>query len=144
VNSALEFLKTQIGKQAANSPSAVMRWLNPVLLSVEEGRIIFQYTVRNDMTNPIGTLHGGISAAIIDDAIGAAVYTFGESHFYSTINNAIDYFSPAVESDIIIAEAFVLKKGRQLVNAHCEIWNADKSRMLVKGYSNLLKTEIRK
>ncbi|HTF02824.1 MAG TPA: PaaI family thioesterase [Bacteroidia bacterium] len=144
MNDTLEFLTAQIGKEATLSPSPVMRWLNPTLLSVGEGKITFQYRVRNEMTNPIGTLHGGISAAIIDDAIGAAVYTFGESHFYSTINNAIDYFGAAIENDIVIAEASVLKKGRQLVNAQCEIWNADKSRMLVKGYSNLLKTEIKK
>ncbi|RYZ52015.1 MAG: hypothetical protein EOP49_10500 [Sphingobacteriales bacterium] len=32
----------------------------------------------------------------------------------------------------------------QFINAECEIWNADKTRLIAKGYSNLFKTEIKK
>lgn len=144
MNKVLEFLKQQIGTSAEKSTSPLMRWLNPTLISVEEGKLSFQYIVRKEMTNPIGTLHGGTTAAIIDDAIGAAVYSYGESHFYSTINIAVDYFGPAFENDTIISEALVIKKGNQLINAQCEIWNADKTRLLAKGYSNLIKTERKK
>jgi uncharacterized protein (TIGR00369 family) len=144
MNNVLEFLKQQIGKSAEKSTSPLMRWLNPTLISVEEGKLSFQYIVRKEMTNPIGTLHGGTTAAIIDDAIGAAVYSYGENHFYSTINIAVDYFGPAFENDTIISEATVIKKGNQLINAQCEIWNANRSRLLAKGYSNLIKTEMKK
>lgn len=143
-NKTLAFLQTQIGKECQLSPSPLMRWMNPILLTAEEGKLSFQYLVRKEMTNPMGRLHGGMSAAIMDDAIGAAVYSYGESFFYSTINNVIDYFGPAEEGEIIIAETTVLKKGRQLINAQCEIWNADKSRLIAKGYSNLIKTELPK
>lgn len=141
MNTQLEFLRQQIGRDAANSPSPLMRWLNPIMLSAAEGKLSFQFKIRNEMTNPMGILHGGITAAIIDDCIGATTFSYGEEQFYSTINLAIDYFGSAVENDIIIAETTVIKKGKQLINAHCEIWNADKSRMLAKGYSNLLKTK---
>ena len=146
MNKVVAHLKEQIGKQATETltPSPLALWLNPVLRSVEEGVVVFEYMVRKEMTNPIGTLHGGVSAAIIDDAIGTAVYTFDETHFYSTINNAIDYMSPAQENDLIIAETRILKKGRQLINAQCEIWNSDRSKMIAKGYSNLIKTNIAK
>lgn len=146
MNKVVAHLKEQIGKQASDTltPSPLMIWLNPVLLAVEEGVVVFEYTVRKEMTNPIGILHGGVSAAIIDDAIGTAVYTFGEDHFYSTINNAIDYFSPARENETVIAETMIIKKGRQLINAHCEIWNSDRTKLIAKGYSNLIKTSIPK
>jgi uncharacterized protein (TIGR00369 family) len=144
MNKTLEFFKQQIGRDAANSPSPLMRWLNPIMLSAEEGKLSFQFTIRKEMTNPMGILHGGITAAIIDDSIGATTFSFGEEHFYSTINLAVDYFGSATENDSIIAETTVIKKGKQLINAHCEVWNADKSRMLAKGYSNLLKNEIKK
>jgi uncharacterized protein (TIGR00369 family) len=96
------------------------------------------------MTNPIGTLHGGVSAAIIDDAIGTAVYTYGEEHFYSTINNVIDYMSPAYENETVIAETKVIKKGKQLINAQCNIWNSDRSKLIAQGSSNLIRTTIPK
>ncbi|HEX9511175.1 MAG TPA: PaaI family thioesterase [Puia sp.] len=120
-----------------------MNWLRPTVLSAEEGQLSFQYRVRKEMTNPFGALHGGVSAAIIDDILGAAVFSLNEAHFYTTINNVIDYFSTAKENDFIIAETKINKKGKQFINAQCEIWNADKTRLIAKGYSNLFKTEIK-
>jgi len=140
----LATLQLHIGKEFSGSPSPFMLWLKPIVLSAQTGKLSFQYTVRKEMTNPMGTLHGGVTAAIIDDVIGATLFSYGEDFFYTTINNVIDYFIPARENDIIIADTFIIKKGRQVVNAQCEIWNADKSRLLAKGYSNLLKTDIKK
>lgn len=142
-NEAFDFLKHHIGKVVTTSPSPFLNWLQPKMISVEEGKLSFEYTVRKEMTNPFKTLHGGIVAAIIDDAIGATLISYGEPHFYVTINNVIDYFASAKENDVIIAETAINKKGKTIVNAQCEIWNEDKSRLLAKGYTNLLKTEIK-
>ena len=141
MNDGLNFLKKYIGKNVSDSPSPLMRWLNPEILVVEEGRMVMKYVVRKDLTNPGGILHGGATAAIIDDAIGVTTFTFGESVFYTTINLSIDYLSPACENDIIYAETSVIKKGKQFVNAECHVWNADRSRLIAKGSSNLFKTE---
>lgn len=143
-NKALTFLKEQVGRHAEQSPSPLMRWLNPVMLSVQEGEVEFEYEVRPEMTNPIGILHGGITAAIIDDAIGCAVFSFGEKHFYSTINNTIDYLGAAQQGEKIIAKTRIIKKGKQLINAECEVWSTRTNRMIAKGASNLLKTQIEK
>lgn len=144
MNKTLAFLKSRIGQSANESASPLMRWLNPTLLAVEEGKISLEFTVRHEMTNPIGILHGGTTAAIMDDSIGAAVFSYGENYFYSTINLVVDYFGRAGIGEKIIAEAFVIKKGKQLIHGQCEIWNADKTRMLAKGISNLLKTDLKK
>ena len=140
--SHLAQLQAFIGKEFTASPSPFMHWLNPVVLSAEEGKLSFKYIIRKEMTNPMSTLHGGVTAAIIDDVIGATMFSFGEPVFYTTINNVIDYFAPAKEGDVIIAETFIVKKGRQIVNAQCEIWNEDKSRIIARGYSNLMKTSM--
>ncbi|RDI10201.1 PaaI family thioesterase [Flavobacterium sp. AG291] len=141
---AAQFLKDRVGKEVTDSPSPFMSWLKPIMLEVNEGNLRFQYTVRKEMTNPFRTLHGGVTAAIIDDAIGATLISYGEPFFYVSVNLVIDYLSAAVEGDIIIAETKVVKKGKQLVNAECEVWNADRSRLIARGYTNLLKTEIKK
>lgn len=140
--SPLQQLQPFIGKEFTASPSQFMLWLNPTVLSAEEGRLSFKYIIRKEMTNPMGTLHGGVTAAIMDDIIGATMFSFGEPVFYTTINNVIDYFAPAKEGDVIIAETSILKKGKQIVNAQCEIWNEDRSKMIAKGYSNMLKTSM--
>ncbi len=142
-NDAFIFLKQHIGKEVTQSPSPFMNWLKPTMLDVTEGSLSFEYMVRKEMTNPFGTMHGGVIGAIIDDAIGATLISYGEPHFYVTINNVIDYFASARENDIIIATTAINKKGKTIVNAQCEIWNSDKTKLLAKGYTNLLKTEIK-
>jgi uncharacterized protein (TIGR00369 family) len=128
-----KFLRTHIGREVSTSPSPFMNWLKPVMLLVEEGSLEFQYIVRNEMTNPFGTLHGGITAAMIDDAIGATLICYGEPFFHVTINLAVDYFTAAKEGDVIIAKTSVIKKGKQLVNAQCDIWNATVPALLPKA-----------
>ena len=139
----LEQLKLLIGKEFNSSPSPFMRWLNPIVLSVEKGHLEFEYKIRPEWLNPTGRLHGGVTAAIIDDLIGATVISLNEPVFYTTINNTIDYFASAKEGEEIIAESIIVKKGSQIVNAQCEIWNNKKTRLLAKGYSNLLKTQVK-
>lgn len=141
---AAEYLKSHIGKEITDLPSPFMAWLKPVILAVEDGSLTFQHTIRKEMTNPFGTLHGGITAAIIDDAIGATLISYGEPYFYVSVNLMVDYLSAAREGDVILAQTSIIKKGSQIVNAQCEVWNADRSKLIAKGYTNLLKTEIKK
>lgn len=144
MNTTLQFLKEQIGKEVSISPSPVMRWLKPQILEVAEGNIRMKYKVREEMCNPIGNLHGGMSSAIIDDAIGVALFSYGETHFHASVNLSIDFFSAVRGGEEVIAKAFIIKKGKQLVNARCEIWTADESRLVAQGTSNLIKTHIEK
>lgn len=140
----LAVIRSYIGKTFTASPSPFMLWLAPVVLEAEYGRVVMQYHIRPEWLNPAGNLHGGVTAAIMDDAIGATMYSFNEPYFYTTINNVVDYFSPATKGDDIIAETRIIKKGKQFVHAACEIWNADRSRLLARGSSNLFKTNIQR
>ncbi len=141
---ALKMLQHSIGKEAQGTPSAFMNWLRPTILSAVKGKLSLQYTVRNEMTNAMGNLHGGVTSGIVDDILGATVFSLGEPHFYATINLSIDYLSAVKEGEVVIAHSEVIKQGRQLIHAQCEIWNADQTRLVARGQSNLLKTEISK
>ncbi len=139
-----EYLRSLIGKEFTGSPSPFMHWLKPVVRAADQGHLEFEYSIRAEWLNPAGNLHGGVTAAIIDDIIGATMFSLNEPYYYVTINNAIDYFAPAKENDRIIASTRIIKKGRQFINAECEIWNAGKTRLIARGTSNLFKTEIKK
>lgn len=140
---ALDKIKSFTGNEFTASPSPFMRWLKPIVLRAEQGALEFGYTVRAEWLNPAGNLHGGVTAAIIDDIIGATVFSLNEPDFYTTINLGVDYFSSAKADEKIIANTHIIKKGRQFLNVECEIWNSDKSRMLAKGTSNLFKTQTK-
>jgi len=134
----LTFLRQSIGKVITNSPSNFMNWLAPVLIKADHGILICQYTIRKEMTNPYQILHGGVTAGIIDDLIGATVFTMGLNERYTTVNNYIDYFATASEGDEVIAETSIVKRGRTILNLQCEIFLPSKKRLIAKGYSNML------
>jgi acyl-coenzyme A thioesterase 13 len=135
----IEILRQVIGKDSQTSISPVMRWLNPTLLSVNENGLTYKYLVRKEMTNPFGKLHGGISALIIDDAIGATMIAFNEDFICLTVNNNIDYKGTAEEGDNIVAETLLLENEQRIITAQCEIWNADKSKIIARALSKMLK-----
>jgi len=137
-NQRLNLLRQSIGKVITASPSNFMNWLAPVLLKAENGVLVCRYTIRKEMTNPYKILHGGVTAGIIDDLIGATVYTMGLNHQYTTVNNYIDYFAPAAEGDEIVAETAIVKKGKTILNLQCELFLPSKKRLIAKGYSNML------
>ena len=128
-----------IGKDSQDSVSPVMRWLNPIWVGASEKGLTFKHIVRKDMTNPYGTLHGGISALIIDDAIGATTMIFMPDYHCVTVNNSIDYKSSAVEGDTLIAETLLLENESKIIKLQCEIWNADRTRLIAIGISKMLK-----
>ncbi|MBP0905053.1 PaaI family thioesterase [Mariniflexile gromovii] len=139
----LDYIKSFKGKSFDRSPSPLMRWLNPTVLKANTGSLEFQYQIRPEWLNPVGNLHGGITSAIIDDVLGATMFTLDDPFFFTTINNVIDYFSIAKPNEVIIAETSIIKYGKKFINAQCSIWNKDKSRLIAKGYSNLYKTDFK-
>jgi acyl-coenzyme A thioesterase 13 len=141
INAHLALIQQEIGREFSNSPSPFTHWLKPIVKSAESGALILEYLVRKDMTNPMKVLHGGVSAGIIDDIIGATVFTMNLSHHYTTINNYIDYFAPAHEGDIIEAKSSIVKRGKQIINLQCELWLPAKSRLIARGYSNMIRLE---
>ena len=110
--------------------------------SAAEGHLEFEYTVRPEWLNPIGNLHGGVTAAIIDDILGATMFSLNEPVLFTTINNVIDYFSTAQKGQKLLAETKIIKRGNQLINVQCEIWNEGRSRLIARGVSNLYKTKL--
>ena len=138
-NIIVSHMKEYIDKPFSVSPSPFTYWLKPIVRFVEEGRVIFEYTVRHEMTNPIRTLHGGVTAGIVDDTIGAALYTISGARLYSTVNLGVDYFYPAKEDDVILAEAWVVKRGKQIIHIDCKITNKETGKLLAEGRSNLIR-----
>lgn len=141
INKPLISIQESIDKEFSGSPSPFMHWLKPIIRSAEFGALKFEYLIRKEMTNPMGVLHGGVTAGIIDDIIGATIFSMNLSKPFTTINNYIDYFSPAHEGDLIEAQSSVIKMGKQIINLQCEIWLPVKKRLIARGYSNMIRLD---
>jgi uncharacterized protein (TIGR00369 family) len=141
ISPALLHLRAQIGREMRTTPSPFGNWLAATVLRADRGSLEFAYTVRKEMTNPAGTLHGGVIAAIMDDIMGATMYSLEETHFKITVNLSVDYFYPAREGEKVIARSSVIKEGNTLLNAACELYH-ENGKLMARGSSNLFNSNI--
>ena len=66
-------------------------------LELEPGRVRVRYTARQAFCNPQGTIQGGFVAAMLDDAMGPALYTLlDETQFAPTLEMKVSYLRPAM------------------------------------------------
>ena len=55
--------------------ATIARTLDFVMVEVGKGRAVFQGTPGPQLLNPLGTVHGGWFATLLDSALGCAVHT---------------------------------------------------------------------
>lgn len=139
MNPLLQIFQAHIGKPVADFAPPLTKWLDGTLLKAEEGNFEMAFTVRAEMTNPAGMLHGGIHAAILDDTIGMTVATLGLPNLYVSINLNIDFLNPARTGERVIATTQIIRAGKTIVNAVAEIRN-EQGQILSRATSNLANT----
>lgn len=142
MNPRLDFFRSQIGKDSSSSISPLGRWLNGTLRSVEYGTMSVEFVVREDMTNPVGVLHGGAATAIMDEVIGAMVFAMGREYGYTSVNLNCDFLNPARGGDVLTANSKVIRAGRNIVHCECEIVTSE-GKIIAKCSSNLIQTGVR-
>jgi len=107
--------------------AAIARTLDFTLLSVSPGVAVFQGRPLAQHLNPLGTVHGGWIATVLDSALGCAVHTMmpaGRS--YTTAELSVNYVravTPQVQR--VRAEGKVIHCGRQLATAEARLVGPD-------------------
>ena len=138
----LEYMQTFIGQSMQDSLSPVGRWLNGKLLDIQDGTMKVEYVVREDMSNPMGVLHGGIAATILDDVVGTMVYALGRDFAYTSINLNCDFLNAAKTDETIIADAKVVRAGKNIIHVEGVITNTA-GLIIAKCSSNLIQTGLK-
>lgn len=138
-NPILQFFQGMIGQSMGNGPSPLAKWLNGKLLTAEEGLLTAEYTVREEMCNPGRILHGGIAAAIMDDLMGATIFSLGRENFFTSINLNVDYLYSVPVGGKVVAKAQVIRAGKKVIHIGCEIFDENQN-IIAKATSNLVAT----
>ncbi len=86
------------------------------MISIDKNSVEFQFEVRKEMTNPAGTLHGGVICGMFDDCIGVDFMILGTEYFFPTINLNVEFFGVVKEGDIVIVKTNVVKRGKSVIN----------------------------
>lgn len=108
--------------------AAIAKTLDFMLIEVDEGRAMFQGTPGPTHLNPMGTIHGGWYATLLDSALGCAVHTMlppGRAYTTAELGvNLVRAINPT-KAPRVRAEGKVLHCGRQLATAEARLYGPD-------------------
>jgi uncharacterized protein (TIGR00369 family) len=100
-------------------PPPIAQLLGFEILEAQEGRAVFALKPAEWMYNPIGMVHGGIAATILDSCMGCAVHTTLEAGVgYTTTDLHVRYIRAMGEATgRVLAEGRVVHGGRRTATA---------------------------
>jgi uncharacterized protein (TIGR00369 family) len=107
--------------------AAIAKTLDFTIVSVSPGVAVFQGTPLAQHLNPLGTIHGGWVATMLDSALGCSVHTMMPAgRAYTTAELSVNYvkgLTPKVQR--VRAEGKVIHCGKQLATAEARLVGAD-------------------
>ena len=112
-------------------------WLGGRIVDVDPGHVVVEYTIREEMGNSIGFMHGGAIAAMMDNVIGMAAVTTEGIDTFNTVDLHINYLSPAKVGDTILVEAQIVRQGSRILYAEAQM-RGEGARVIAKAFSNMI------
>jgi uncharacterized protein (TIGR00369 family) len=120
----LDFLQALIAGELPAAP--IMETLGFRLDAVEKGRAVFRATPEFRHYNPLGTVHAGFAATLLDSSMGCAVHTtLVKGEAYTTLELKLNLVRPLTEkTGPVAAEGRVVHRGRTVATAEADLKDA--------------------
>jgi uncharacterized protein (TIGR00369 family) len=133
-------LKENLGQPMSEYLPGFGAWLNGAVTAInDEGDIELTFEVRENMLNPMGAIHGGAVAAIIDEVLGFQIFLKGdEDAAYVSMTMNVDFLKAAKTGDIITGIPTVVRIGRRTANVRCVLKN-QKEELVAQAVSNFMR-----
>jgi uncharacterized protein (TIGR00369 family) len=113
-------------------PPPVATLLGIRLASFAPGEAVVTLEAGPPHTNPMGTVQGGVLAALADGAMGwAYMTTLGEGESYTTLEVKVNFLRP-VRAGTLEARARVKSAGRSIGLVECDVLGPD-GKLLAHG-----------
>jgi len=107
------------------------KYLNMVRIESKDGYAKIMMLYRQELTNPHGSLHGGVLASLADTAMAVAIVSkYPDATFYTTKLEI--KFKSSADKGNIFAEARLVDKRRNFVFGEVKIRN-DRDRLLAQA-----------
>jgi uncharacterized protein (TIGR00369 family) len=121
----LRYLRAMAEGQVPRAPIAELMGIEVVEL--EEGRAVFSVEPAEYHYNPVGTVHGGLPATMLDSVAGCAVHTTLPAGVgYATTDLHVQYLRAITkETGRLIATGDVEHRGRTLSTARASLIDAE-------------------
>jgi uncharacterized protein (TIGR00369 family) len=122
--SGLEFLRKVAAGELPRPPISAL--MNFGVAEIEEGRAVFTAEPAEYHYNPIGVVHGGLAATLLDSAMGCAVHTtLPAGAGYTTLEIKVNFVRPlTAETGAVRCEARVVHVGGRTATAEGRVLDA--------------------
>jgi uncharacterized protein (TIGR00369 family) len=119
--SGQEYLQAIIDGKLPAAP--ISHTLGYALVEAGEGRSVFECEPAEYHYNPIGVVHGGLAATLLDSALGVAVHlALPRGSAYTTIELHVNFVRPlTMTTGRVRAEGEVIHLGRSMATAQGRI-----------------------
>src|SRR6202789_3469634 len=126
VGGGLDGLSQLRALMASGRKPGILVSLDFEFVEVEAGRAVFAGTPGEHAYNPIGVVHGGYAATLLDSACGCAGHSrLSESQAYTTLELKVAYHKAiTIETGPVRAEGRVLSMGRRAAFAEAKLTDA--------------------
>ena len=123
--SGLEFFQAMANGALPIPP--IGETLHFIPVEIEKGRAVFQGQPKFEHYNPIGTVHGGWIATLLDSALGCAVHSaLPAGKAYTTLELKVNYVKALSEKvPLVRAEGKVIHLGGRVATADGRMVGAD-------------------
>lgn len=140
--SGLEHLEALRDGRLPSPPIAALLRLE--LDEVEEGRAVFLADPGEDHYNPIGLVHGGLAAAMLDSALGCAVQsTLPRGATYSTIELKVNFLRPVTrDTGPLRAQGTVVHRGASIATAEGRIVAVRTGKLVAHGTTTVAVADL--
>lgn len=134
----LDYMKAVMDGEIPPAPIAVLMNMAPV--EVEEGRVAFAAKPGEEHYNPIGVVHGGFMATLLDSVAGCAVHTtLGLGEAYTTLTLEVKNLRPLThETGTVRAEGTVTYRGRKQATSDACLLAEDSGKLLATATSTCM------
>ena len=122
--SGMELLQGMLDGRLPPPPIGATLEFLPIQL--DRGRVVFQGEPKFDFYNPLGSVHGGWAATLLDSCMGCAIHSTLERGFgFTTLELKINFVRAVThKSGPLRAEGRVIHPGRQAATAEGKLFDA--------------------
>ena len=137
-SSGLDALQSLVDGRTPAPPMA--RTLGLDLVEVAPGRAVFEADAAEWLLNPMGTVHGGFAATILDSALGCAVHsTLPAGDGYTTVELKVNMVRAiTAATGRLRCEADVVHAGGRIATAEARVTGVADGKLYAHGSTTCL------
>ncbi|HSS89075.1 MAG TPA: PaaI family thioesterase [Streptosporangiaceae bacterium] len=121
-------------------PPPIAELLGFRIEALQPGVVTFALDPGEQHYNPIGVVHGGVAATLLDTVMGCALHTLlPPGTAYTTLDISVRFVRPVTtDTGTVLATGTVLHRGRRTATAEARLFAAASGQLLAHGTSSLL------